>query len=158
MSAVIVRRPISNHVRWSPYVLVALMLSLVSFVSVAHAATAPPSAPTLLSPATGASMTNPATLTWGASTGAAPIVAYQWQVSSNSTFTAIKAWGNPMATGSIPPPLTDKVSGLVNGTYFWRVQATQDQVDPIEGLVTGRGVRPGRSPSPARQRACYRPR
>jgi hypothetical protein len=137
MSAVTVRRPISSH-RWALLALIAMVASFVGTVPTnAHAATPPPSAPVLTSPASGTSVTNPVTMTWQPSTGVTQIVAYQWQVSSTSNFSTLKAWGNPMATGTTLPPTTGMVSGLANGTYFWRVQATQAETDPIEGLVNG---------------------
>ena len=100
------------------------------------AAAAPPSAPALLAPAAGASVTQPVTLSWSPSQGTAPIVAYFWQVSTNSTFTAVVLQGNPARpSDTAPAPTTGKVSGLPNGNYFWRVQTTQE--DAAQGLVTG---------------------
>ena len=56
-----------------------------------------------------------------------PIGSYTWQVGTTSAFTKIIASGftdmDPDA--SVPTPTADKVSGLPNGTYFWRVKATQ---------------------------------
>ena len=95
-----------------------------------------PPAPALLAPAAGASVTQPVTLSWSPSQGTAPIVAYFWQVSTNSTFTAVVLQGNPARpSDTAPAPTTGKVSGLPNGNYFWRVQATQE--DAAQGLVTG---------------------
>ena len=89
--------------------------------------TAPP-APTLVSPASGASLVQPITLDWNAvSNPNGPIGSYIWQIGTTSAFTKIIASGftdmDPDA--SVPTPTADKVSGLPNGTYFWRVKATQ---------------------------------
>ena len=87
-----------------------------------------PPAPTLVSPASGASLVQPITLDWNAvSNPNGPIGSYTWQVGTTSAFTKIIASGftdmDPDA--SVPTPTADKVSGLPNGTYFWRVKATQ---------------------------------
>ncbi len=84
--------------------------SIVSF-------TTAPAAPTLASPANGATgvSTNP-TLSWNPSTGAA---SYQLQVSANSAFSALVV----NQTGITATSYT--ISGLANSTtYFWRVSAT----------------------------------
>ena len=78
-----------------------------------------PAAPTLLSPAQGASVTTPFTISWsqvldpGAVNGG-----YNWQVSSSSAFTSFV-----LRDSTAPGTTQASVSGLVNGTYFWRVQA-----------------------------------
>ena len=56
-----------------------------------------------------------------------PIGSYTWQVSTSSTFTTVIASGftNQEADPSIPIRTFDKVSGLPNGTYFWRVKASE---------------------------------
>jgi hypothetical protein len=97
-----------------------------------------PPAPALLAPAAGASVTQPTTLSWSPSVGTKPIVAYVWQVSSNSTFTALVFQGNAVRpSDTAPAPTTGTFSGLPNGSYFWRVQATQEQVTAIDGPITG---------------------
>src|SRR4029077_15602513 len=97
-------------------------------LSFAHVAAAAPPAPTLVSPASGASLVQPITLDWNpVSNPNGPIGSYTWQVGTTSAFTKIIASGftdmDPDA--SVPTPTADKVSGLPNGTYFWRVKATQ---------------------------------
>lgn len=89
---------------------------------------AAPPAPVLASPATGASLVQPISLNWSAppsTTGA--IGSYTWQVGTTSAFTNIIASGftNQEADATIPVRLFDKVSGLPNGTYFWRVKASE---------------------------------
>ncbi|HEY6154483.1 MAG TPA: hypothetical protein VIW07_12155, partial [Candidatus Udaeobacter sp.] len=56
-----------------------------------------------------------------------PIGSYTWQVGTTSTFTTVIASGftNMESDPSIPTRTADKVSGLANGVYFWRVKATQ---------------------------------
>src|SRR5262249_17451019 len=52
---------------------------------------------------------------------------YTWQVSATSTFASVIASGftNASPDPTIPTRTDDRVSGLQNGTYFWRVKATQ---------------------------------
>jgi hypothetical protein len=87
-----------------------------------------PPAPTLVSPANGASLIQPITLDWNpTSASGGPIGSYTWQVGTSSAFTTIIASGftNMDADPGVPTPTADKVSGLPNGTYFWRVKGTQ---------------------------------
>ncbi|MEY2505644.1 MAG: hypothetical protein QOG27_1924, partial [Verrucomicrobiota bacterium] len=104
----------------------------------APTATPPPSAPpapALVAPANGASLVQPITLDWNATSAAGgPIGSYTWQVGTSSAFTNIVASGftNMESDSSIPTRTDDKLSGLPNGTYFWRVKATQ-----ITGGATG---------------------
>jgi hypothetical protein len=102
---------------------VALKLALLSVLvltplggGLATAATAPP-APTPLSPADGADVLVPFTISWSAVSDPSGIVAYNWQVSPSSTFSPVIQLNSTMG------PTHDTVSGLANGTYFWRVQA-----------------------------------
>jgi hypothetical protein len=96
-----------------------LTASLALLLSFAHVAAAAPPAPTLVSPASGASLVQPITLDWNAvSNPNGPIGSYTWQVGITSAFTKIIASGftdmDPDA--SVPTPTADKVSGLPNGT------------------------------------------
>ena len=87
-----------------------------------------PPAPTLVSPASGASLVQPITLDWNAvSNPNGPIGSYIWQIGTTSAFTKIIAseFTDMDPDASVPTPTADKVSGLPNGTYFWRVKATQ---------------------------------
>ena len=89
---------------------------------------AQPPAPVLVSPANGASLVQPINLSWNAPPSTVgPIGSYTWQVSTSSTFTTVVASGftNQEADPSIPIRTFDKVSGLANGTYFWRVKASE---------------------------------
>ena len=115
---------------------------------------AQPPAPVLVSPANGASLVQPISLSWSAPPSTVgPIGSYTWQVSTSSTFTIVVASGftNQEADPSIPIRTFDKVSGLANGTYFWRVKASESTnnggVDsawstPRNFVVTGLGPAP----------------
>src|SRR5262245_14182281 len=87
-----------------------------------------PPAPVLAAPAPGAALVQPITLDWNAvSDPDGPIGSYTWQLATTSAFTSIIASGftNMDSDPSVPTPTADKVSGLPNGTYFWRVKASQ---------------------------------
>src|ERR1044071_965259 len=84
-------------------------------VSTAFAAVAVPNP---LSPASGSNLTSPLTISWSAVTDPSGILGYNWQVSTSSTFPTV-ALQNSTNVGITQ----DTVSGLPNGTYFWRVQA-----------------------------------
>jgi len=87
-----------------------------------------PPAPVLVSPANGASLIQPITLDWDpVSAPGGPIGSYTWQVATTNSFTTVIASGftNMESDPSIPTRTADRVSGLSNGIYFWRVKATQ---------------------------------
>ena len=87
-----------------------------------------PPAPVLVSPANGASLVQAITLDWDpVSAPGGPIGSYTWQVGTTSGFTTVIASGftNMDSDPSIPTRTADKLSGLPNGTYFWRVKCTQ---------------------------------
>jgi hypothetical protein len=114
-------------------------LLLLVCAATAPAQTAPPS-PALLSPASGASVQVPFGISWSSVSDPAGIVAYNWQVSSSSSFSPVvlqdSTSGQTQAT----------VSGLANGTYFWRVQAVNGSFvqgawsTPRSFTVTGAGA------------------
>src|SRR5438128_8900806 len=81
------------------------------------AAAAPP-APTGLSPANGASVTVPFTISWNAVSDPSGITAYNWQVSNSPTMSPVILLNSTNGTTT-----QDTVSGLANGTYYWHVQA-----------------------------------
>ena len=88
----------------------------------------PPPAPVLVSPVNGASLVQPINLSWNAPPSTVgPIGSYTWQVSTSSTFPTVIASGftNQEADPGIPIRTFDRVSGLANGTYFWRVKASE---------------------------------
>jgi hypothetical protein len=114
---------------------VALILTFAQF-----AAAAVPVAPSPLSPAAGASVSAPLTISWSAVTDPAGIIAYNWQVSASSTFGVVIAQNSTMG------PTQDTVSGLANGTYFWRVQAVNSAFvqgtwsSPRSFVISGTGA------------------
>src|SRR5689334_13635489 len=81
-----------------------------------------PPAPAPLTPANGASVTVPFTLSWSAVTEPAGILAYNWEISPSSTMSPV------IANNSTMGPTQSIVSGLANGTYFWHVQAVNNNV------------------------------
>src|SRR4029453_529954 len=89
---------------------------------------AAPPPPVLVSPANGASLVQPITLDWNpVSAPGGPIGSYTWQVGTSSTFITVIASGftNMDSDPSIPTRTADKVSGLPNGTFFWRLKCPQ---------------------------------
>src|ERR1043165_129463 len=87
-----------------------------------------PPAPALVAPANGASVVQPITLDWNpTSASGGPIGSYIWQVGTSSTFATVIASGftNMDNDPTVPTRTQEMLSGLPNGTYFWRVKATQ---------------------------------
>jgi hypothetical protein len=94
-----------------------LLLSLLALAS--PAAAQAPATPALQAPANGASVQVPFAISWSATLDPSQVSGgYNWQVSQASTFA-------PLVMGDSTNPATtqDTISGLTNGTYFWRVQA-----------------------------------
>src|SRR5712671_91075 len=108
-------------------------------------AAAPP-APAPIAPTNGAGLLEPFTISWSAVSDPSAIIAYHWQVSPSSSFAPVVLQNSTMG------PLQDTVSGLANGTYFWRVQAVNSAFvqgawsQPRSFTVTGTG--PGAPGSP----------
>ncbi|WP_309678930.1 hypothetical protein [Polaromonas sp.] len=93
-------------------------LSLLSALLLPGLASAlPPPAPTLLAPASGASVLVPFTISWSAVSDPGGIVAYNWQLSNSSGFSTV------LKLDSTSGQTQGTVSGLATGSYFWRVQA-----------------------------------
>ncbi|MBO1269590.1 Ig domain-containing protein [Arthrobacter cavernae] len=79
---------------------------------------APPGTPSLVSPADGASVITPFSISWTAVPDPVGITHYNWSVSTVSNF------ATTAAVGTTPGDVTQAtVNNLANGTYFWRVQA-----------------------------------
>jgi hypothetical protein len=95
---------------------VLALLSLLFTATAAPAHAAPP-APGGLTPTDGAQVTVPFTISWSPVTDPSGIIAYNWQVSPSSTFVPV------IEQNSTNGATQSTVSGLVNGTYFWQVQA-----------------------------------
>jgi hypothetical protein len=105
--------------------LAAFLLILATSVINAAAQTPPP-APALISPSNGATLAQPMTIRWSAvSDPDGPIGNYSWQVGTTSSFSVVIAAGFTDNRNGDPIPTQDRVSGLPNATYFWRVKATQ---------------------------------
>ena len=97
---------------------VNLILAVILVLGTSYSAFAAVAVPSPLSPASGASLQSPLTISWSAVTDPSGILGYNWQVSNSSTFPTI-ALQNSTNVGTTQ----DTVSGLPNGTYFWRVQS-----------------------------------
>jgi hypothetical protein len=116
-----------------------LLFAIILCVIAGRPAVAAPTAPTPVSPADGASVTEPFTISWTAVSDPSGIVAYNWQVSSSSAFTSV------LLQNSTNGATQASVSGLNNGTYFWRVQAANGAFEqgawsqPRSFIVTGAG-------------------
>ena len=105
-----------------------------------RALAAAPPAPSVVSPADGGSVTEPFTISWTAVSDPTGIIAYNWQVSSSSAFTSL------LLQNSTNGATQASVSGLADGTYFWRVQAVNGAFEqgawsqPRSFTVTGAGT------------------
>ncbi|HKV95327.1 MAG TPA: hypothetical protein VJW20_22470 [Candidatus Angelobacter sp.] len=132
---------------------VVLLLAAATF-----AVAAVPS-PALLSPASGTNLPTPFTISWSPVNDPSGIIAYNWQVSTSSNFT------NVIAQNSTNGQTQDTVSGLANGTYFWRVQAVNTAL--VQGAwsagrsfnVTGAGAGQPGAPtmSPTKGYSAFHP-
>jgi hypothetical protein len=114
-----------------------LVATLGASTTVALDATAqtPPPAPVLVEPASGAALAQPMTLKWSAiSDPDGPIVSYTWQLGTSSSFGTVIASGFTDTRHGDPVPTFARVSGVPNGTYLWRVKATQ-QVGGATGFL-----------------------
>jgi hypothetical protein len=101
----------------APRLVLVFAVVAAVFGGAGTAAAAPP-APTGLSPANGASVTVPFTISWNAVTDPNGIAAYNWEVSNSSSMSPVIRLNSTNGTTT-----TDTISGLANGTYFWHVQA-----------------------------------
>ena len=116
-----------------------LILSAILLASVMPAldlaAQSPPPAPALVEPASGAALVQPMTLRWSPVVDPdGPIVSYTWQLGTSSAFSVVIAAGFTDLRHGDPVPTFARVSGVPNGSYFWRVKATQ-QVGGAVGFV-----------------------
>jgi hypothetical protein len=125
-----------------------LLFAIIVYVTAGgRAVAAAPLAPSPVSPADGASVTEPFTISWTAVSDPSGIIAYNWQVSSSSAFTSV------LLRNSTNGETQASVSGLANGTYFWRVQAVNGAF--VQGAwsqlrsftVTGAGGAPSLAPT-----------
>jgi hypothetical protein len=140
------------------WIVAAFLFSFATSTIEGIAQTAPP-APAPVEPANGASLVQPVGLRWSAVVDPdGPIGSYTWQVGTTSGFTVVIASGFTDTRNGDPVPTQDRVSGLPNGTYFWRVKATQmvgGATGSIESAwsavssftITGLGPAPAGTPS-----------
>lgn len=134
---------------------VSLIIALVTGLVLAllggrAAAASSPPAPTPLSPSNGSQVTVPFTISWSAVSDPSGIVGYNWQVSPSNNFSPV------IEQNSTNGQVQDTVSGLANGTYFWRVQAvngnfaqgpwSQPQSFKVIGVNSGEPGSPTLSP------------
>lgn len=110
----------------------SLVLTLLGGSRIASASA--PAAPTPLSPSNGAQVTVPFAISWSAVSDPNGIVGYNWEVSRSNNFSPVieQSSTNGQTT-------QDTVSGLPNGTYFWRVEAV---AGPESNEVTGSWSKP----------------
>ncbi len=103
----------------------AAVLVVCGLIVGAPLAAAPPAAPTLLTPANGAGVTVPFTISWSQVLDPAAVNGgYNWHVSTTSDFAQLVAHD-----ATFPSVTQATVSGLANGTYFWRVNAVNGTVE-----------------------------
>jgi hypothetical protein len=127
------------------YLTLLFALILCAFAD-GRAVAAAPSAPLAVSPADGAGVVQPFTISWTAVSDPTGIVAYKWQVSSSLAFTSV------VLQNSTNGATEASVSGLANGTYFWRVEAVNGAFEqgawsqPRSFTVTGAGGAPSLAP------------
>ena len=120
------------------------MLVVCGLIVVAPLAAVPPAAPTLAGPANGAQVTIPLTISWSAAGDPSGIGGYNWEVSLTSDFASVIERNPVLLSGAATTQ--DVVSGLPNGTYFWRAQAVSRDREPgawsspRSFVVTGAGT------------------
>jgi hypothetical protein len=139
---------------------VMFVCTLALILCVANPAFAAVGVPAPLAPAAGANVTSPFTISWSTVTDPSGILGYNWQVSTSSTFPTI-ALQNSTNVGITQ----DTVSGLPNGTYYWRVQAVSGAFvksawsQPRSFNITGAGAgQPGTpSMSPTKGYSTFHP-
>ena len=135
-----------------------LLFAIILCVSAGgRAVAAAPSAPSAVSPTDGAGVTEPFTISWTAVSDPSGIIAYNWQVSSSSAFTSL------LLQNSTNGATQASVSGLADGTYFWRVQAVNGAFEqgawsqPRSFTVTGAGSPGSPSLAPPKGYSTFHP-
>ena len=107
------------------FIVGALLAVLIALLPAAPVGAAPPAAPTQIAPANGAQVQVPFTLSWSQVLDPTAVNGgYNWEISTNSAFSLLVARDSTRASEP-----EDTVSGLANGTYFWRVQAVNATVE-----------------------------
>ncbi len=108
--------------------LVAVLVVALSLAWTAESVAVAPAAPTLLGPSDGASVTLPVTITWAPTSAPNTVGGYNWEVSRTAAFTSVIE-RNPVLVSGVATT-EDVVSGLAQGSYFWRVQAVSRDLEP----------------------------
>jgi hypothetical protein len=111
-----------------------LMLLLSLLLAPGLAVAVPPPAPALVAPGNGASVLVPFTISWTPVSDPVGIVGYNWHISNSSGFSPM------IKLDSTSGQTQSTVSGLANGTYFWRVQAVNSAFEqgpwsPVRSFV-----------------------
>ncbi|HEY1940468.1 MAG TPA: hypothetical protein VGJ33_21250 [Candidatus Angelobacter sp.] len=97
---------------------VNLLFAFILVLSAVCPAFATVAIPAPVAPAAGANLLSPFTISWSAITDPSGLLGYNWEVSTSATFPTV------ILQNSTNVGVTqDTVSGLPNGTYYWRVQA-----------------------------------
>ena len=106
-------------------------------IIVSTVAQAAPPAPVLVAPADGASVSQPIRVDWDPVVNSkGPIFSYTWQVGTSAGFTTVVVEGfTNMLFEGVEAATSDQVSGLANGTYFWRVKASSARGDSAWSAV-----------------------
>ena len=130
-----------------PFPLCALVATLAMFGAFVVGLSAVPLAPSPIAPASGDSVQTPFAISWSAVSDATGIIGYNWQVSPSSSFSPVI-----VADSTDGVTTAAAVSGLANGTYFWRVRAVngafeQGAWSPARS-VTVSGIGAGAPPTP----------
>ncbi len=132
-----------KRLRFAPLVLFSTLAVIAE-----TRATLPP--PVLVAPADGALLVQSIKIDWD------PVIdpngeigSYSWQVGKSSDFKSVVLEGfTSMLFAGVPAATDGQVSGLANGTYFWRVKASSlasgDSAwsTPRSFTVTGLGAAP----------------
>jgi hypothetical protein len=109
-----------------PIAIVTACLAATALSVVDTLAQTSPPAPVLVEPAGGAAVVQPFTLRWAPVVDPdGPIASYTWQLGTTSAFTVVIASGFTDARNGDPIPTSALVSGIPNGSYFWRIKGTQ---------------------------------
>jgi len=116
----LLQNPLSTRLRAA---LEAVLFALLSyFATLNEVSAAVPAAPTLLGPANGANVVVPFTTSWSAVLDpSASNGGYNWQVSATPNFAEVL-----YQNSTFPSQTQDVLSGVPNGTYYWRVQGVDN--------------------------------
>ncbi|MBZ5507511.1 MAG: hypothetical protein LAO78_18785 [Acidobacteriia bacterium] len=137
-----------------------VLFALALILGAASTAFAAVGVPTPLAPAAAANVSSPLIISWSAVSDPSGILGYNWQVSTSSTFPTV-ALQNSANAGVTQ----DTISGLANGTYFWRVQAVSGAFvqgawsQPRSFNITGAGAGQPGAPtlSPTKAYSTFHP-